>query len=528
MAARGIILPEPETYDLLVIGGGINGAGIARDAAGRGLKVALCEMNDLASATSSASTKLIHGGLRYLEYYQFRLVREALAEREVLLHNAPHLVSPLQFVLPHVNTIRPAWMVRLGLFLYDHLGPHPSLPNSTTLDLRQGTAGAPLRDNIRKGFAYHDCWVDDARLVVGNAMSAARLGARIMTGTRLTAAHREKGAWHARVVEQRGGDERGGDERGGGELVIKARVLINAAGPWVERLLADIETASPPGAAQGQRTILVKGSHIVVPRMHAGDFAYILQHTDRRVIFVIPYEGDFTLIGTTDVPFDGDPAEAGISTGEIEYLCDAVGAYFNQPVTPADVRWSFSGVRPLFGDDGDDPSAVTRDYVLDLDTGAEGTGAPLLSVFGGKITTYRRLAESAMARLGRYFPGLRGDWTASAPLPGGDLGVGGFAAFTASLSISYPDIPPDLLAGLARRHGSLTRDVLGPAITAKDLGRDFGAGLMAREIDYLVANEWAVTADDILWRRTKCGLHMNEGQRRAVAAYLADREGAAP
>ncbi len=471
-------------------------------------------MNDLASATSSASSKLIHGGLRYLEYYQFRLVREALAEREVLLHNAPHLVRPLKFILPHVNTIRPAWLVRLGLFLYDHLGPHPSLPNSTALDLRHEAAGRPLRGGIRKGFAYYDCWVDDARLVVANAMSAAQLGARIMTGTKLVAARRENGVWQARLVRRRGRRE----------VQLRARALVNAAGPWVEGVLAGIGTGAPGGPRPEQRTILVKGSHIVVPRLHDGNFAYILQHTDRRVIFVIPYEGKYSLIGTTDVPFDGDPSAAAISAEEIRYLCDAVGAYFTQPVTPADVRWSFAGVRPLFGDDGDDPSAVTRDYVLDLDAGDGGATPPLLSVFGGKITTYRRLTESAMARLEPFFPNLGADWTASAPLPGGDLAAGGIDGCVAGLAADYPEMPADLLAALAHRHGNLGRRVLGAAKTIGDLGRDFGAGLTAHEIDYLVAEEWAVTADDILWRRTKCGLHLDDRQRQAVADYLVEHK----
>ncbi len=514
---RGVILPESDIYDLLVIGGGINGAGIARDAAGRGLKVALCEMNDLASATSSASSKLIHGGLRYLEYYQFRLVREALAEREVLLHNAPHLVRPLKFVLPHVNTIRPAWLVRLGLFLYDHLGPHPSLPNSTALDLRQDAADRPVRGDIRKGFTYYDCWVDDARLVVGNAMSAAQLGARIMTGTKLVAARRVDGQWRARLL----------DRCGQGEMRLRARVLVNAAGPWVEEVLAETGTGAPGGTPPDRRTILVKGSHIVVPRLHDGDFAYILQHTDRRVIFVIPFEGEYSLIGTTDVQFDGDPSAAGISAAETRYLCDAVSAFFTQPVTPGDVRWSFAGVRPLFGEDGDDPSAVTRDYVLDLDAGDGGTAPPLLSVFGGKITTYRRLAESAMACLEPYFPELSGDWTASAPLPGGDLTTGGLAGLIAGLAGDYPEIPGHLLTGLARRHGTLARQVLGGAKRIEDLGHDFGAGLTAHEIDYLVAEEWAMNADDILWRRTKCGLHLDGRQRQAVADHLVEQKSVA-
>ncbi|MBT5193118.1 MAG: glycerol-3-phosphate dehydrogenase [Rhodospirillaceae bacterium] len=501
-------MPDLQTYDLLVIGGGINGVGIARDATGRGLTVALCEMGDLAGATSSASSKLIHGGLRYLEYFEFRLVREALAEREVLLHIAPHLVSPLRFVLPLVNTIRPAWLVRLGLFFYDHLGPHPSLPNSLSLNLTRAASGDPLRSHIRKGFAYYDCWVDDARLVVANAVSAAELGARIMTDTKLASAHRDGEHWTATLI----------DRRGPNREVVRARALVNAAGPWVEQVRATADAAA--ASDREQRTVLIKGSHIIVPRIHDGDDAYILQHTDRRVIFVIPYEGQFSLIGTTDVPFDGDPGEVEISSEEIEYLCAAVNAYFDCDLTSAAVRWSFAGVRPLFGDGSDDPSAVTRDYVLELDTGAEGNLAPLLSIYGGKITTYRRLAEAAMEHLSAHFPEATGDWTAAAPLPGGDLGGKTMEDHVAELISDYRDIPADLIRQLADRHGTLTTDVLGPAKTVSDLGQDFGACLTAREVDYMVANEWARTADDILWRRSKCGLHLNAAQRQAVIDYL--------
>ena len=518
--ARGTILADSETYDLLVVGGGINGAGIARDAAGRGLRVALCERDDLAGATSSASSKLIHGGLRYLEYYQFRLVRKALAEREVLLRIAPHLVRPLRFVLPHVNTIRPAWLVRLGLFFYDHLGPHPSLPNSKGVDLRRDPAGRPVRDGIRKGFSYYDCWVDDARLVILNAVDAARLGAHVMTRTKLLSAERTAGVWQARLARPGGGEAR----------VIRARALVNAAGPWVEQVLATLPGDGAGRARARPRMILVKGSHIVVPRLHDENCAYILQHTDRRVIFVLPFEGAYSLIGTTDVPFDGEPADARITAAEIRYLCDAVNAYFVRPVEPADVRWSFAGVRPLFGDGADDPAAVSRDYILDLDGGSDGSGggrgaAPLLSVFGGKITTYRRLAEQAMAELEPFFPDLPGDWTAAAPLPGGDLGAGGPDGLLAGLIRDYPALPADLLAALARRHGGLARDILASAKTMADLGPDFGASLTGREVDHMVAREWAAAADDILWRRSKCGLHMNAAQKQAVAAYLAERRG---
>lgn len=501
MATQTHELPNDLLNDLLIVGGGINGAGMARDAAGRGLRVALCEKGDLAGATSSASSKLIHGGLRYLEYFEFRLVREALAEREVLLHIAPHLVRPLRFVLPLVNTIRPAWMVRLGLFIYDHLGPHPSLPNSRSLNLRREAVGEPLRGHMRKGFAYYDCWVDDARLVVLNALDAARRGARIMTRTELVSAQRKDGIWHAKLLD--------GDGR---ETEIRAKVLVNAAGPWVEQVLPRLGGASPstpPRSTPKGRTVLIKGSHIVVPRLFQGAHAYILQHTDGRVIFVIPYEDAYSLIGTTDVPFDGDPGAVQISTAEIDYLCHAVNAYFDRRVTPEHVCWSFAGVRPLFGEGGEDPAAVTRDYVLELDEG----GAPLLSIYGGKITTYRRLAEAAMGRLATYFPDLKPNWTAASPLPGGEGSLSG-------LSTDYPNISTNLIRQLAARHGTLAREILGEAETAADLGQDFGAGLTAREIDYMVANEWAVTAEDILWRRSKCGLHLNPAQCQAVADYL--------
>ncbi len=503
-------MPEIQTHDVLIVGGGINGVGIARDAAGRGLSVALCEMGDLAGATSSASSKLIHGGLRYLEYFEFRLVREALAEREVLLHAAPHLVRPMRFVLPLVNTIRPAWLVRLGLFFYDHLGPHPSLPNATSLNLSRAGGDKILRPHIRKGFAYHDCWVDDARLVIINAMSAARLGARIMTGTKLLSARREGGLWRADLADRHGRNE-----------AVRAKVLINAAGPWVEQVLAVTDAA--PNPEQSRRTVLIKGSHIVVPRLYDGEQAYILQHTDRRVIFVIPYEGQYSLIGTTDVEFDGDPGAVEISTDEIAYLCDAVNVYFGRQIAPEQLCWSFAGVRPLFGDGGADPSAVTRDYVLELDGGEDGAQAPMLSIFGGKITTYRRLAEAAMARVNTYFPDAGDPWTASAPLPGGDLGTGGVAGCIAALCNDYPEIPSHLIDRLVGRHGALAGEVLGAAKTIADLGQDFGAGLTAREIDYLVEHEWAVTADDILWRRTKCGLHLDQAQHAAVGTYLTRR-----
>ena len=494
------------TFDLIVVGGGINGVGLARDAAGRGLQVLLCEQGDLAQATSSASSKLIHGGLRYLEYYEFRLVREALAEREVLLAIAPHIVRPLRFVLPHRYAVRPAWMIRVGLFIYDRLGGKGRMPGSHGIDLRDHAAGAPLRDSLSKGFVYSDCQVDDARLVVLNALDAARRGATILTRTRFEGARRIDGVWEARLR----------DRRGGGERRVRARILVNVAGPWVLSVLE--------GLASGRlnkRVRLVKGSHVVVPRIHEGDQAYILQNEDHRVVFVIPFEERFSLIGTTEVPFDGDPAAVAMDADEAAYLCRAVNDYFTRSVSPADVVWSYAGVRPLFDDAADSPSAVTRDYAFDLDEG--GGEAPLLTVIGGKITTYRRLAEHALERLAHRLPGLAGTWTAGAALPGGDIPDGDFDRLVSTLGAAYPGLDAAFLRPLARRHGGLCQTVLGDARTVADLGTDFGAGLSEREVDYLLENEWAGTAVDVLWRRTKCGLHMSAGQRDAFERYMANR-----
>jgi len=490
--------------DLLVVGGGINGAGIACDAAGRGLSVALVEQDDLAAATSSASSKLIHGGLRYLEQFEFRLVREALAEREVLLGKAPHIIRPLRFVLPRRRDMRPAWMLRLGLFLYDHLARRDRLPGSCGLDLGRDPAGAPLKPEFRRGFAYYDCRVDDARLVVLNAMQAAEKGARVLTRHRLVRARRSDGVWRAEVE----------DRRTNATLTLAARALVNAAGPWVDHVLSDVL-----GLAVGRHVRLVKGSHIVVPKLHDGDDAYILQHRDGRVTFVLPYEGGYSLIGTTDLGFDGDPAGVAPSAEEVAYLVEAVHHYFRAPVDLTDVVWSYAGVRPLYDDREADLSAVTRDYVLDLD--GDRARPPALSVFGGKITTYRRLAEEALELLAPFFPGLGPAWTAGSTLPGGDLPVGGLDALVAALAGSYPRLPADYLSALARRHGTLAGAVLADARTEADLGRDFGAGLRAREIDYMRSNEWAKTAADVLWRRSKCGLHMAPEARAAVEAYLA-------
>ena len=489
--------------DLLVVGGGVNGVGIASDAAGRGLSVVLCEQDDLASATSSASSKLIHGGLRYLEHYEFRLVREALSEREVLLAKAPHIIRPLRFVLPHQETMRPFWLIRLGLFIYDHLGQKTQLPRSTSLDLEQGLYGAPLRRSLSKGFIYSDCWVDDARLVVLNAFRAAEGGARILTRTKLVRARRLDGVWQARLS----------DLLSGREQTITARVLVNAAGPWAHEVMQGALYINSP-----MKVRLLKGSHIVVPRLYYGEHAYILQHEDGRVVFVIPYEGRFSLIGTTEIPFEGDPATACMAADEAAYLCDVVNGYFEAPVRPSDVVSSYAGVRPLYDDEAEDPSAITRDYVLELNSD-NGTG-PLLSVFGGKITTYRRLAEQALDKLKPFLPNMGAAWTAWAPLPGGDLPTDGLCDLVADLGRTYPALDGAYLAALARRHGTLSAAVLGDAREMADLGQDFGAGLRAREVHYLVEQEWAQTVEDVLWRRTKCGLHLDVAAQRAVANYL--------
>jgi len=501
---------QTSPYDLLVIGGGINGAGIARDAAGRGLSVLLAEKDDLAAATSQWSTKLIHGGLRYLEYYEFRLVGESLAEREVLLANAPHIVEPLAFVLPHEPHLRPAWMIRIGLFLYDHLGKRVTLPKSFGVKLGDSRWAAGLKPRFRKGFVYADARVDDARLVVANALDAQAHGAAIRVRTRVTGATREGGVW--RVALQ---------SADGATSDVTARAIVNAAGPWVKQVLDAVRPAR-----EGEGNVRhVKGSHIVVPRVHGEQHAYILQNADNRIVFVIPYQEHYSLIGTTDVPVEryDEPA---ISEDEIDYLLKLANAYLEKPLTRADVVWTFSGVRPLYDDGSSDPSAITRDYVLKIDAlpGEPGPErAPVLSLFGGKITTYRKLAEHALAELAPYLPAMQPAWTRTAPLPGGDLPGRDRSAWFAELCRRFPKLPAPLLRALANRHGTRALRVLGDARTMADLGRDFGAELTAREIDYLMAEEWAVTADDVLWRRTKCGLPMTAAQRAAVADYIAGR-----
>jgi glycerol-3-phosphate dehydrogenase len=491
--------------DLLVVGGGINGAGIARDAAGRGWSVVLCEQGDLAGATSSASTKLIHGGLRYLETFQFRLVREALVERDVLLRAAPHIVRPLRFVLPHNEMLRPAWMIRLGLFLYDHLAGRGLLPGSRGVDLRRDPAGQPLDPRLRRGFDYYDCWVEDARLVVLNARDAAERGATILPRTECTAARRADGLWHATLRPASGGAER----------VVRARALVNAAGPWVESVLARLG-----GKARGH-VRLVKGSHIVVPQLYEGDHAYILQNDDRRVVFAIPYEGRFTLIGTTEVDHASDAGAPVIDPAEVAYLCAAVGRYLTRKVAPADVVWSYSGVRPLYDDAAADPSSVTRDYVLELDA-ADGA-APLLSVFGGKITTFRRLAEHALDKLGPLLGGARPAWTAAAPLPGGDIPGGDMSVLIDAIQRKWSWLPAPIARRYARAYGTRVERILGNGAEMADLGRPLGDGVYEAELNYLVEAEWAETAEDVLWRRSKLGLHVTPATAAAIDEWMRAR-----
>lgn len=499
----------PETVspscDLLIVGGGVNGAGIARDATGRGLKVILCEKGDLAGATSSASSKLIHGGLRYLEYYEFRLVREALLEREVLLTVAPHIIWPMRFVLPHDRHLRPAWMIRAGLFLYDHLARRKTLPGSEQVDFRRHPTGRPMRPEFHAGFIYSDCWVDDARLVVLMARDAADRGAEILTRTECVTAMRDGDAWSATLRDAKGQERR-----------VRARAMVNAAGPWVGKVLGQVV-----GRSDAKPPRLVKGSHIVVPRLHDGPEAYILQNADRRIVFVIPYEGRFSLVGTTDVPYDGDPAQVAISADETRYLCDVVGRWFKMAPTPDDVVWSYAGVRPLFDDESDNPAAVTRDYVLKVE--ADNNQPALLSIYGGKITTFRRLAEHALEKLAPYLPAMTPAWTASAPLPGGDLGGASFDAFLADTRRRYPFLPEGTATRLAHAYGDRIERVLDGATSLAALGRDLGAGLSEREAAYLVDQEWARGADDILWRRSKLGLHAPPGTRESLAAWLAER-----
>ncbi len=491
------------TFDLIVIGGGINGVGIARDAIGRGLSVLLCEKDDLAQGTSSRSGKLVHGGLRYLEYYEFRLVREALIEREVLLRAAPHIIWPMRFVLPHSPEQRPAWMIRLGLFLYDHLGGRKMLPPTRSLDLARAPEGEPIRKQFRKAFEYSDCWVDDARLVALNALDVRKRGGTVRLRTPLVGARRENGAWQ---VDLR-------DTATGQPLRASGKALVNAAGPWVEDVLRST------GSNTENRVRLVKGSHIITRKFWQGEQAYLLQNSDKRVIFVNPYEGDLALIGTTDIPFHGRAEDVAIADSEIDYLLAVVNRYFNQSLGPADVVHAFSGVRPLYDDKSDNPSAVTRDYVFNVD--AEAGQAPVLSVFGGKITTYRKLAEHAMQKLQPFFPDMGSAWTHAAPLPGGDIPGANFARFLQDLRTHYPFLPERAALDYARRYGTRANDLLQGATKLADLGRHFGATLFEREVQFLMTQEWASTPEDILSRRTKHGLHLTQAEIDVFTGWFA-------
>ncbi|MDI4660034.1 MULTISPECIES: glycerol-3-phosphate dehydrogenase [Cobetia] len=485
--------------DLFIIGGGINGAGIANDASGRGLSVALCEQNDLASATSSASSKLIHGGLRYLEHYEFRLVREALQEREVLLKKAPHIIWPLRFILPHQPHLRPAWMIRAGLFLYDHIGKRETLPASKGLKFGEQS---PLVSEINQGFEYSDCWVDDARLVITNALQAREQGAEIMTGTRCVGARDVEGHWELTLEDVSSGET----------FIRRARTLVNAAGPWVESFIKGATERTP---RYGIR--MIQGSHLIVPRINTDDRAFILQNKDKRIVFVLPYQEDFSLIGTTDVRYKGDPSEVACSSDETDYMLEVVNHHFKRKLGRDDVVSTFSGVRPLCDDESADPSAMTRDYTLHLDD----SGAPMLSIFGGKITTYRKLAESALEDLKPLLPSMGEPWTHEKALPGGD--IESRAAFTRQLQRDYPFLGEARARRFASSYGSLCLHFLDGKQSEADLGEDFGAGLSAAEIDYLVEHEWAREVQDVVWRRTKLTLRLSDEQKTRIGDYLKER-----
>jgi glycerol-3-phosphate dehydrogenase len=496
-----VIEGDSPPVDLMVIGGGINGVGIARDAAGRGLSVLLVERGDLASATSSASSKLIHGGLRYLEQYEFRLVHESLAEREVLLAAAPYIVRPLRFVLPVHSGLRPPWLLRLGLFLYDHIGGRKVLPPTRTVRRGRDPVFGALAAGYQLGFEYSDGWADDARLVVVNALDARQRGARIETGWTVTAAHRDCGLWVVDVTSHEG------EHR-----TIRARALVNAAGPWVEQIL------HAAGAHHHRSLRLVKGSHLVVRRLYEGPQAYTLQNADGRVVFAIPYEDDFTLIGTTDIPFSGDPAEVHADQNEVAYLCGLISGYLKTAVTPKDVVWTYSGVRPLYDDGEASASTVTRDYVFDLDAS---TGqAPLLSIFGGKLTTYRKLAEHALSKLLPVMELSTTSWTRTATLPGGDIPRGDLEGFTAEQLRCHPYVSRSLMRRLCRSYGTRVERLLGTAKQLSDLGKEVAPSVYEAELSLMRDEEWARTGDDALWRRSKLGLHLDAPGRASVQAWF--------
>nr|WP_314370759.1 glycerol-3-phosphate dehydrogenase [uncultured Acinetobacter sp.] len=485
-------------YDLAVIGGGINGVGIAADASGRGLSVFLCEKDDLASHTSSASSKLIHGGLRYLEHKEFRLVREALAEREVLLAKAPHIIRPMRFIMPHRPHLRPAWLIRTGLFFYDHLGKREKLLGSNNVYFKEDS---PLNSAITRGFEYSDCAVDDARLVVLNAMHAREKGADIVTRTRCLSARRDGQYW---IVDL---------ENEHGQFQIKAKALVNAAGPWVAQFIKqDLELKSPYGIR------LIQGSHIIVPKLYEGDKAFIMQNDDRRIVFAIPYLDQYTMIGTTDREYQGDPAQVQITQAETDYLLEVSNAHFKKQLTQADVIWTFAGVRPLCDDESDNPSAITRDYTLALSQEND-EQAPLLSVFGGKLTTYRKLAESAMQQLKPFFPEMKGSWTATEALPGGE-NMESVEQLMREIRAQVTDASEALVKRWASAYGSRIWNILGEKSSVEQLGQHFGQGLYAREVDYLCAAEWVTTSQDVLWRRSKLGLSFTQKETETLDAYL--------
>ena len=490
-------------YDLFIIGGGINGCSIARDAAGRGIKVFLAEMNDLASGTSSASTKLIHGGLRYLEHYEFRLVREALIEREVLLKSAPHIIWPLRFILPHHQGLRPRWLIRLGLFMYDHLGGRKILPATRSVDLTTDVTGKPLKQEYTKAFEYSDCWVEDSRFVVLNARDAANRGAVIRTRTKVQSARRINGGWSVDIIGADGKVE-----------TIEAKVLLNSAGPWVSEVLSTVIGRNDPDKIR-----MVKGSHLVVDKLYDHDRCYIFQNADGRICFAIPYENNFTLIGTTDEDHKGDPGKPEISQAETDYMLGAVSEYFKRPVTHEMVRWAYSGIRPLYDDGASKAQEATRDYVLKVDQ-PEGQ-APLLSVFGGKITTSRKLAEHALEKLAAFFPNAKASWNRDAHLPGGDIAVGDVAKYIEAQKKAYSFLKPANIERLFKAYGTEMGKILGDARFASDLGQFFGP-VSEREIEHLRTHEWVTSADDILWRRSKLGLHMKQDEQKALRSFFGE------
>ncbi|MFK7901481.1 MAG: glycerol-3-phosphate dehydrogenase [Nitratireductor sp.] len=492
-----------KVYDIFVIGGGINGCGIARDAAGRGYSVHLVEMNDLGSGTSSWSSKLIHGGFRYLEHYEFRLVREALSEREVLLKMAPHIIWPMRFILPHHKGMRPAWLLRLGLFLYDHIGTRVLLPASSMIDLANSKVGKPLKSMFSKGFEYSDCWVNDVRLVILNAMDAAERGAKIETHTQCISAHREEDHWS--IVTR--------NNETGVEKTSKAKLIVNAAGPWVDKVLG-----SAFGSNQANNVRLVQGSHIVVPKLFDHDQAYIFQNSDGRIIFVLPYEQDYTLIGTTDQDYEGDPKDVKITPEEVSYLCEAASEYFVKPISPQSIVWSYSGVRPLFDDGATAAQEATRDYVIRED--GHGNSPRAFNIFGGKITTYRKLSETMLSKIENVLGAQKAAWTKGSTLPGGEFEVSGFSDLLSKVRTKNSFLSTSQSERLVRSYGSKAFEILESVNSSTDMGEEFGHGLTEVEVKYLINNEWAQTADDVLWRRSKLGIRFSKKQQAHLEDFM--------